>query len=88
MPQDEVKALTTENAVVDGGKKVRPREDTTVYASKKSKHLGTEGTPHVVHACLAEKLIAKGEATAEAPKATAEAPKAKAKGKNEEGEDL
>ena len=59
--QEDIKALTTENSVVDGGTLVRPKEDTVVYGTKDS--LLGEGAKHIVHRVLAEKLVKKGQAT-------------------------
>lgn len=62
MPQDEIKALTTENTVVKGvGKKVRPKDNVIVVGTEKSKSLAT-GVEYTVHSALAEKLVAKGSA--------------------------
>jgi archaeosine-15-forming tRNA-guanine transglycosylase len=60
--QEDVKALTTANSVVDGGTLVRPKEDTVIVGTKDS--LLGDGVEHTVHRVLAEKLIAKGQATA------------------------
>jgi len=68
--QEEIKALTTENSVVDGGTLVRPKEDTVIYGAKGS--LLGEGVKHTVHRVLAEKLIKKGQATKDKPKASKE----------------
>lgn len=68
--QEEIKALTTENSVVDGGTLVRPKEDTVIYGDKGS--LLGEGVQHTVHRVLAEKLITKGQATKDKPKASKE----------------
>ena len=65
--QEDVKALTTENSVVDGGTLVRPKEDTVIYGTKDS--LLGDGVKHVVHRVLAEKLVKKGQATETKPKA-------------------
>lgn len=65
--QEDVKALTTENSVVDGGILVRPKEDTVIYGTSGS--LLGDGVKHMVHRVLAEKLIKKGQATDKAPKA-------------------
>lgn len=66
--QEEVKALTTENSVIEGvGTLVRPKDDVSIYGTKGS--LLGEGVEHKVHRMLAEKLIKKGQATAEKPKA-------------------
>lgn len=60
--QEEVKPLTTKNAVVEGvGTLVRPKEDTVIVGTKKS--LLGDGVEHTVHRVLAEKLIKKGQAT-------------------------
>lgn len=64
--QEDVKALTTANAVVDGGTLVRPKEDTVIYGMKGS--LLGEDVKHTVHRILADKLIAKGQATSDEPK--------------------
>lgn len=66
--QEQIKPLTTANSVTSEGILVKPREDTKIYATKGSKHLGDEGTEHIVHRALAEKLVAKGAATLDAPK--------------------
>lgn len=75
--QEQIQPLTTKNSVVKvtgkngievDGQLVLPKEDTKIYASAKSKHLGAEGTPHTVHRVLADKLVKKGEATLDAPK--------------------
>lgn len=75
--QEQIQPLTTKNTVVKttdangmemDGQLVRPKEDTKIFASANSKHLGKEGTPHIVHRVLADKLIAKGEATKDEPK--------------------
>ena len=63
MPQEGIKPLTTENAVVAGGKKVLPKDDVIVVGIKGS-ILG-DGVKHTVHSALAEKLVAKGQATLE-----------------------
>jgi len=68
--QEDVKALTTANSVVDGGTLVRPKEDTLIYGTKDS-FLGF-GVEHTVHRVLAEKLIKKGQATKDKPKDKAE----------------
>lgn len=60
--EDETTGETVE------GVKVLPREDTAVYATKGSKHLGKHGTKHIVHRVLADKLVDNGEATLEEPK--------------------
>lgn len=65
--QEDVKTLTTENAVVDGGTLVRPKEDTVIYGTEGS--LLGKGVKHIVHRVLAEKLIKKGQATKDEPKA-------------------
>jgi len=65
--QEDIKALTTANSVVDGGTLVRPKEDTVIYGTKDS--LLGEGVEHTVHRVLAEKLIKKGQATKTEPKA-------------------
>jgi len=58
--QEEVKTLTTENAVVDGGTLVRPKEDTVIIGASNS--LLGEDVEHTVHRVLAEKLVKKGQA--------------------------
>jgi hypothetical protein len=58
--QEDVKAVTTSNSVVDGGTLVRPKEDTVIFGTKGS--LLGENVEHVVHRVLAEKLVAKGQA--------------------------
>lgn len=63
--QEDVKALTTANSVVDGGTLVRPKEDTVIYGTKGS--LLGEDVKHTVHRVLAEKLIKKGQATDKEP---------------------
>lgn len=68
--QEDIKALTTDNSVVDGGTLVRPKEDTVIYGTADS--LLGDGIKHVVHRVLAEKLIKKGQATKEKPKASKE----------------
>jgi len=68
--QEDIKALTTANAVVDGGTLVRPKEDTVIYGTAKS--LLGENVEHTVHRVLAEKLVKKGQATYEAPKVSKE----------------
>jgi len=62
MPQE----LTTENAVLTGGK-VKPQDDVTIYGTDVSSFLET-GKPYVVHSALAEKLIKQGKATKTGPK--------------------
>lgn len=64
--QEEIKPLTTENSVVDGGTLVRPKDDVSIYGTKGS--LLGEGVEHKVHKILAEKLIKKGQATSDKPK--------------------
>lgn len=64
--QEDIKALTTSNAVVDGGTLVRPKEDTVIYGTDGS--LLGKDIKHVVHRVLAEKLIKKGQATDKKPK--------------------
>jgi len=65
--QEDVKALTTQNSVIDGvGTLVRPKENTVIYGLKGS--LLGEGVEHIVHRVLAEKLIKKGQASKEKPK--------------------
>jgi len=59
--QEDIKALTTENSVVDGGTLVRPKEDTVIIGTKGS--LLGDGVEHIVHRVLADKLVAKGQAT-------------------------
>ena len=62
MPQEGIKPLTTENAVIAGvGKKVLPKDDVIIIGVKGS-ILG-DGVEHAVHSALAEKLVAKGQAT-------------------------
>ena len=61
MPQEGIKPLTTENAVVAGGKKVLPKDDVVIYGIKGS-ILG-DGVEHTVHSIMADKLVAKGQAT-------------------------
>ena len=48
-------------------KKIKTNEKTTVYATSKSKYLN-EGRELKVHPVTAAKMIAKGFATAQAPK--------------------
>lgn len=59
--QEDIKALTTSNSVVDGGVLVRPKEDTVIIGTKDS--LLGDGVEHTVHRVLAEKLVKKGQAT-------------------------
>jgi hypothetical protein len=61
--QEDIKALTTKNAVVDGGTLVRPKEDVIIIATDAAKHLGAPGTEHVVHRVMAEKFVSQGVAT-------------------------
>ncbi len=61
MAQEDIKPLTTENAVVAGGKKVLPKDDVELIATAKTKFYN-EGDKFVAHSALAEKLIAKGVA--------------------------
>lgn len=63
--QEDIKPLTTENSVVDGGTLVRPKEDTVIYGTKGS--LLGDGVKHIVHRALADKLIKKGQATDKKP---------------------
>lgn len=63
--QEDVKALTTENSVVDGGTLVRPKENVTIWGTKGS-YLG-EGVEHTVHRMLAIKLVKKGQAVNDKP---------------------
>lgn len=67
--QEEVKALTTENSVVEGvGTLVRPKDDVTVYATKKLEKFYKVGEAMTVHSELAKKLVKSGKATEKAPK--------------------
>lgn len=66
--QENIKALTTANAVTEDGTLVKPQEPVDIYATANSKHLGAEGTKHSVHRILAEKLVKKDAATMDAPK--------------------
>lgn len=62
MPQEGIKPLTTENAVIAGvGKKVLPNDDVELVATAKTKFYEA-GQKFTAHSALAEKLIAKGAA--------------------------
>lgn len=60
--QEEVKPLTTANAVVDGGTLVRPKEDVVIIGTGEY-HQMPKDSEHTVHRVLAEKLVKKGLAT-------------------------
>lgn len=62
--QEQIKPLTTANAVTSDGIKVKPKEPVVIIGvddKKKNPHLGTG--EHTVHRILAEKLVKKGAAT-------------------------
>jgi len=59
--QEDIKPLTTQNSVVDGGTLVRPKEDTVIVGTSGS--LLGDGVEHTVHRVLADKLVKKGQAT-------------------------
>lgn len=62
------------NAPLQEGE-VRPKDDVTVYGLDGAKNMET-GKPYVVHKSLAEKLVANGKATYDAPKESKTAKKA------------
>lgn len=57
--QEQVKTLTTANAVTEAGTLVRPQEPVVIIGTG-GEHLGTD--EHTVHRVLAAKLVAKGAA--------------------------
>ena len=61
--QEDIKPLTTQNSVVDGGTLVRPKEDTVIVGTDKSNNPLGDGVEHTVHRVLADKLVTKGFAT-------------------------
>lgn len=62
MPQEGIKPLSTENAVIAGvGTKVLPKDDVELIATGKTKFYA-DGEKFTAHSALAEKLIAKGAA--------------------------
>ncbi len=61
--QEDIKPLTTDNAVVKGGgKKVRPKDDVVLVATGNAKFY-KEGEEFTAHSALVDKLVAKGFAT-------------------------
>lgn len=60
--------MTTNNAL-SPDRKVKPKEDVTIYATAALKDIDGigAGDPMVVHTALAEKLVASGKATKNAP---------------------
>lgn len=80
--QEDIKPLTTENAVTKDGIKVRPREDVKIIGTGQSKFLPV-GSEHTVHRIQADKLVTDGKANYANDEDKPKAAKADKKGKED-----
>lgn len=62
MPQEGIKALSTDKKNTEEGTLVLPQEPTVIYGAAKAKLL-EPGVKYEVHKIQADKLVKKGEAT-------------------------